>query len=194
MLNNEMLFGNSLAPGWRKIIVTPDQYENKNRYYTAGYSSGEIKFWGRYWNFFNSYLSNNKLEDGTTIKAIYSGTTIETDYSGEVSRNYYVSYSQLILDKSFGDNDLIYIKKGKDGKLFTFRGGNAGLEITHRSASSKPSSSPADSLFLPEDRNKVLDIYIGLTPPPKKQKKTLRKKAQKGLLISLSRSFCAFFL
>lgn len=168
MLNNDMLLGGSLAPGWRKIIVTADSYLNSNagRYYTSGYGPNRLTIWNKYWQFPNSSISNNLLEDGRSILALYSATTIETDYSGEQSKNYYSSYTRLVLSRDLGDKDTIYVKKGKDGKLFTFWGGNSGMNVSHGSSSKKPSTAPSDFLFLPEDRNKVLDIYIGLTPPP----------------------------
>lgn len=189
MLNNDMLLGGTSALGWRKIIPTVDWYEeNKNvgRYYCTGYSPNEIASWGYYWNFTNSSLSNNLLEDGRTIRAIFSACKYETHSSGESTIREYSCFTRLVLSKDLGDKDIIYVKKGKTGNLFTFRGGNYGMQVSHGSPSSKPSTnSPILSkfLFLPEDRNKELDIYIGLTPPPhKKQKKVNKKKAQKGLL------------
>lgn len=178
MLNKDALYlGESLAPGWRKIIVTATNNPGTRGSWPTGFAQGTSTIWnGRIDTYPGSYLSDTSLGTGK-IKAIATSYWSYMSSSGESSVTKYSQHSFIDIDGlSLGDHDSIYVQKGKNGKLFQFRGGNWGLSITHiHGTSSVPSTTHADCLFFPEDRGKVLDIYIGLTPPHKKIKKSIKK-------------------
>lgn len=200
MLNNDMLLGNRANYGWRKIYLTSGKELYNYAYHSVGYSLGNFTFGYTTYNFPDSFLSNNFLPDGNKILALYSYISYSPSGTDEYPLGNCEVFSKIYLASA--TTKPIYIKKGKSGNVFTFnKNFMADPKIKYImhdyftiNGTSSPSASKLKAIFTTDDLNKDLDIYIGLTPPHKKQKKVNKKKAQKGLLINLSRSFCAFFL
>lgn len=175
MLNNDMLLGGTNAPGWRKIIVTPGSYGHK---YSYGYSSGKVGAFGYYWNFPGSSLSDKEI-DGYLITGIFCGEYEQDRYTGESYDTDYIGVSVITFSSLFPRNSPLYIKVSKTGKVFTLTQGYQTPNynyIEHYRAEYSTSSAHSDFIFKQENINKELDIYIGLTPPPIRNKRKLTKR------------------
>ena len=132
------------------------------------------------YGFISNIYNPNSITCGNLSDRFLNGKTI-------VHLNTFKSsgvYTEVVFSnyESLPERTLYLKRKDKDTISLAYETGE-GVKYIKRSA----------DYFTEDDVGKTIDIYLGTTPP-KIQEKTLRKKAQKGLLIGLSRSFCAFFL
>ena len=170
-MNKSLLYSILFTEGWRKVIPTVCRYEGDSfdRYYVTGYSLVRSSVDGKYWECPNSYLSDTSIENFSfSVQQLFSAS-----YYSDNSTWYEISCLTVSLAPSYDPSRTIYIKRKDTNTLFSLKQTSRLMyphifEIVHKSWSgykNKPSSVNNAFFFKPEDRNKEIEIYIGLTPP-----------------------------
>lgn len=153
MLNKELLL-QQFVSGWRKLTVG-------ERYDTVTGS-------------FTQYGFVNSTGTGGISDRFLEGYGIASLISLDYKSSRYKDYTEVYFDnfERFPANTLYIKRKDKDTLALPFTSGEGYRFKAYDTY-----------YFTEQDVGKTIDIYLGTTPPPKIQEKTLRKKAQKGLRI-----------